>query len=94
MVGLNLRDPDVTKLGENLYRQLWEEGIETLYDERIDESPGVKFNDADLWGLPIRIVISPRNLKQNVVEIKLRTEKEAELVDLTVVVEKVKETLT
>ena len=84
----------MTQLGENLYRQLWEEGIETLYDERIDESPGVKFNDADLWGLPIRIVISPRNLKQNVVEIKLRTEKEAELLDLTVVVEKVKETLT
>lgn len=94
LVGLNLRDPAVTQLGENLYRQLWDEGIETLYDERIDESPGVKFNDADLWGLPIRIVISPRNLKQNVVEIKLRTEKASELVDLTCVVDKVKEKLT
>ena len=51
-------------------------GFETLHDDR-DESAGVKFNDADLLGLPVRVVVSPRNLKQGVVEIKRRRESDA-----------------
>ena len=47
-----------------------------LYDDRV-ESAGVKFNDADLLGLPVRVVVSPRNLRQGVVELKRRRETQA-----------------
>ena len=72
LVGLNLSRPEVAEAGEQLYRQLWAAGVETLYDDRPDQAAGVKFNDADLLGLPVRLVISPRNLNNGVVEIKPR----------------------
>jgi prolyl-tRNA synthetase len=62
-----------------LHDALKEGGLRVLVDDR-KESPGVKFNDADLLGLPIRVVVSQRNLKQQAVEIKFRTEAEKQLV--------------
>jgi prolyl-tRNA synthetase len=56
---------------EKLYEELLDEGVEVLFDDR-DETPGVKFNDADLIGIPIRVTVSKRSLDQNGVEIKLR----------------------
>jgi len=52
-----------------------------LFDDRV-ESAGVKFNDADLLGVPVRIIVSQRTLKSNSVEVKLRRDKETELVPL------------
>jgi len=52
-----------------------------LYDDR-DERPGVKFKDADLLGMPIRLTVGPRTLKEDSVEVKLRREKDRELVKL------------
>ncbi|MFW6096749.1 MAG: proline--tRNA ligase [Chloroflexota bacterium] len=66
---------------EDVYNQLQEAGLEVLFDDR-DESPGVKFNDADLIGAPIRLTIGGRSLKQGGVEVKLRREKDSELVAL------------
>ncbi|HIM37225.1 MAG TPA: proline--tRNA ligase, partial [Dehalococcoidia bacterium] len=63
LVGLNLSDEEVAAAADKLYSDLWEQGFETLYDDRTDQAAGVKFNDADLIGLPVRLVISPRNLK-------------------------------
>ena len=57
---------------EKIYSELQTAGLEVLYDER-DESPGVKFNDADLIGLPIRLTVSERALAQGGVEMKLRS---------------------
>lgn len=54
-----------------LYQELSAQGIPVLYDDR-EETPGVKFNDADLIGLPIRLLISDRMLAEGVVEIKPR----------------------
>ena len=65
-------DP-IQELAQRLYQTLSANGIETLYDDR-NESPGVKFNDADLIGLPVRITISERALKQGGVEFKLRSQ--------------------
>lgn len=59
------------EVGENLYKQLTSAGIEVLYDDR-KESAGVKFADADLIGLPIRITLGNRSLKEGKVEVKLR----------------------
>jgi prolyl-tRNA synthetase len=77
LVGLNVSEPDVAAAADGLYRELRERGIETLYDDRPDQSAGVKLNDADLMGLPVRLVVSPRNLRKGVVEVKGRQEAEA-----------------
>jgi prolyl-tRNA synthetase len=80
----------VAKVAEKLYTELEAAGFEVLFDDR-PESPGVKFNDADLLGIPLRVTVSPRTLEKKSVEIKKRAEKEAELVPLDGVVEKLKE---
>ena len=72
IVGLNLGKEDVAKEADALYSRLWDSGIECLYDDRPDESAGVKFNDADLLGMPIRLVISQRSLRNGAVEIRRR----------------------
>jgi prolyl-tRNA synthetase len=66
---------------QKLYQQLNEAGFEVLYDDR-EESPGVKFADADLIGIPIRVTVSSRSLKNNSVELKRRDQSETELVPL------------
>lgn len=75
----------VKSLGDRLYSELTKAGIEVLYDDR-SVSAGVLFSDADLFGLPIRVIISPRNLEQNVVEIESRDKKRKEKVPLENVV--------
>ena len=76
---------------EKLYNDLQNAGVEALFDDR-DESPGVKFNDADLIGLPIRLTVGARNLKNGQVEIKRRDQDKSQkrLIPLDDVVEIVK----
>jgi len=80
----------VAEVAEKLYNDLLAAGIEVLFDDR-NESPGVKFNDADLYGIPLRVTVSPRTLEKNSVELKKRTEKASELVPLDGIVAKMKE---
>ncbi|MBA7638175.1 Proline--tRNA ligase [subsurface metagenome] len=87
---LYLENPQVTAKAEKLYADLEAQGLEVLLDDR-KESPGVKFNDADLLGIPIRVVISPRTLESNSVEIKWRSEKESQLLPLEEIAIKLKE---
>ncbi len=78
---LSLDKPGVAPTAEKLYQELRKEGIEVLFDDR-DDSPGVKFNDADLLGIPLRLTLSPRTLRNQSVEAKWRTEKETRLLPL------------
>ena len=71
LAGLNLEDEGVRIVADRLYEDLTAAGLEVLFDDR-DEAPGVKFNDADLIGPPVRAVISRRTLANNGVEIKRR----------------------
>jgi prolyl-tRNA synthetase len=71
---------------ENIYQDLLQKGIEVLYDDR-EVSPGIKFADSDLIGIPYRIVVSPKTLDKNSVEVKKRNEKDFKLVDLDKIVE-------
>jgi len=71
----------VKKATEKLYSDLQRKEIAILYDDR-DKSPGEKFSDADLIGIPIRIVVSKRTLIKNSVEMKKRGEKEVKLINL------------
>ncbi|MBM3215029.1 proline--tRNA ligase [Candidatus Poribacteria bacterium] len=70
---------EAAQVAESLYREWTAEGVEVLYDDR-DESPGVKFKDSDLIGLPVRVTVSERTLKQDAYEVKLRTEADREVV--------------
>ncbi len=65
----------MTELADTLYNKLQSAGIDVLYDDR-DEKPGVKFKDADLIGIPIRLTVSPRALTNGGIECKLRHKSE------------------
>lgn len=82
IVPVNARDEQQMKLAADLYEQLQAAGVEVLLDDR-EERAGVKFKDADLIGIPLRVTIGPKSLKQGKVEIKKRREAESELVDQT-----------
>ena len=67
---------------EKLYNDLTKENIEVLYDDRLDKSAGEKFADCDLIGIPMRLVISERTLKQNCAELKNRGAKKTKLIKI------------
>jgi prolyl-tRNA synthetase len=79
------------KAGE-IYDTLQGAGISVLYDDR-DERAGVKFNDADLIGCPLRVTVGEKGLKEGMVELKPRKAKENQLVPVDEIVEKIKSTL-
>jgi prolyl-tRNA synthetase len=70
------RTPEVTTAADQIYQQLCAAGIEVLYDDR-DERGGVKFNDADLLGIPLRLTIGGKGLAKGVVESKVRRTSES-----------------
>ena len=81
VLALPVNDEEVRAKAEALVADLGNRGIEVLYDDR-DESAGVKFADADLLGMPLRVTVSKRNLKENAAELKLRSSSESEMVPL------------
>lgn len=89
LIPLKMDSEAQVKAADMIYSDLTNAGFEVLYDDR-DERPGVKFNDADLIGLPIRITIGDKSLKDNKIELKARTDEKHELVDLKSVVEAVR----
>ena len=92
LTALNMENSDVVETSEGVHEELQSANIHVLYDDRM-ESAGVKFNDADLLGLPVRLVVSPRNLKENVVEVKLRSEAQGSTIPRDQVLDRVKELL-
>jgi prolyl-tRNA synthetase len=68
---LDMEDEQVTKLADDIYRGLKQAGLECLLDDR-DVRPGIKFKDADLIGIPLRLTIGTRDLKANVLELRVR----------------------
>ncbi len=71
IAALRLDDGRVQEIANKIYKDLEAEGIECLFDDR-NVSPGIKFAEADLIGMPIRIVVSPKGLDENTIEIKDR----------------------
>jgi len=78
---LNADKEDVVEVAEKLYNSLLGEGLEVIYDDR-SEAPGAQFAEADLIGVPIRAIVSPRNLKDGNVEFKYRVPGRTKEVDL------------
>ena len=92
LIAINMQDENVSAESELLYSQLNKAWFEVLFDDRY-ESAGVKFNDADLLGIPIRVIVSPRNLKNDVVEVAKRTDKNNLAVKTDDLINKIKEFL-
>jgi prolyl-tRNA synthetase len=72
LVSLQPDDEAVKKAGEELYDALTKKGIEVLYDDRIGVTPGEKFADSDLLGMPTRIVVSKKTIEAGKFEVKER----------------------
>jgi len=75
VVAVNQDDAEVAKTAEVIYKQLLDKDIDVLLDDR-DERAGVKFNDADLIGIPVRVTVGKKALAKGNVEIKLRSERD------------------
>ncbi|MCX5994337.1 MAG: proline--tRNA ligase, partial [Chloroflexi bacterium] len=86
---LKIEDAQVMVAAEAIYAELCAANIEVLFDDR-PESPGVKFNDADLIGIPLRIVVSARTLKSDSVELKWRKDAQAQMQPLQGLTEVIK----
>ncbi len=97
IVPVNINDKSIAEAGETLYRDLMEDGVEVLLDDR-DERAGVKFNDADLIGIPVRVTLGPKSLAEGNVEVRMRKTGETRTVPVkeakTVIRDIVKDGLT
>ena len=76
-------DFKVKKQAEDIYKKLVTEGVEVLYDDRDDKTAGEKFADADLIGIPLRVVISLKTLEKNSAEIKQRNKESVKLIKIS-----------
>jgi prolyl-tRNA synthetase len=74
-------DENIVEAGEKIYAELLEKGVEVIIDDR-DIRGGVKFKDADLLGIPVRITIGKKSIADGKVEIKLRRESDSKRVDV------------
>jgi prolyl-tRNA synthetase len=83
------KELDTYAKADKIYSELQNSGISVLFDDR-DERAGVKFNDADLIGLPIRVTVGEKGLKDGMVELKPRKVKENQLVKIDEIIEKIK----
>jgi len=90
LLPVNLKLDLLKPVAEELYRELSDAGLEVLYDDR-EETPGIKFKDADLIGIPLRVTLGEKNLKKGLVEIKRRGTGDTVLVKKDEVMAKVRE---
>ena len=90
LVALPGKTIDTLSTADKLYEKLLTANISVLYDDR-DERAGVKFNDADLIGCPVRITLGERNLQNGMVEFKRRTSQESQLIPLSDIISYIKQ---
>jgi len=92
LLGLNLKKQDIIDACEKIYNDLSKQGIDVLFDDR-EVTAGFKFNDADLLGMPIQVVIGEKKLKENKCEVKIRKTGERFDIGLADLQNKIKELL-
>ena len=93
IVPINTKKTEQMDLAWSIYEQLSGQGLEVIIDDR-DERAGVKFKDADLTGIPLRITIGPKALQENKVEVKKRWENETVLIAVEDIVEEINSILS
>ena len=93
LCALRADDAEVQDYADKLYEELKNKGVEVIYDDR-RVSAGVMFSDADLIGVPFRVIVSPRNIKQKVIEIVSRDKSLSINVSMTSAVEEIMKILS
>lgn len=93
LISVTAKNQAVVEKAEHLYNEFTTAGIEVLFDDRAGISPGFKFKDADLLGMPYQVIVGEKNLANGNVEIKVRKSGERILVPAGEVLNKVKELL-
>ena len=93
LMGLNMKKDSVIEASEKLYSDLQKQGYEVLFDDRSNVQAGFKFNEADLLGMPIHIIVGDKKLAENKVEIKIRKTGERMDVSLDEINTRIKELL-
>ncbi|HMS66031.1 MAG TPA: proline--tRNA ligase [Ignavibacteria bacterium] len=73
LISLMSKDENAKNVADEFYKEFKSKNIEILFDDRADVRPGVKFNDADLIGIPVQLIIGEKNLKDGNLEIKIRS---------------------
>ena len=82
LIGVNgHKMPEVAEMSDKLYAEMQKAGYEVLYDDR-EETAGIKFNDADLIGMPVQVICGSKNLKDGKLEIKYRASGEREIIEI------------
>jgi prolyl-tRNA synthetase len=89
LILVNANSEEVVKKAEELYTALRAKKIDVLFDDRASVSPGFKFKDADLLGMPLQIIVGEKNLKNGQIELKDRNTGERRLVDAGAVMEEI-----
>ncbi len=93
LISLGARSREVQETAERVYHLLTENGVAVLFDDRKDISPGFKFKDADLLGIPYQLIIGEKNLANGKIEIKERRTGDRLFVEVASILEKVRERL-
>ena len=93
LLALNMKKQSVVDASDKIYDNLTNSGIEVLFDDRVDAQAGFKFNDADLLGMPVQVIVGERKLKENKVEVKIRKSGERFDVELDSLTKKIQELL-
>lgn len=90
IASVNMDNEKVVEAAEKLFEDLTKAGIEVLYDDRQGVSPGFKFKDADLLGMPIQVIVGERNLNKGNIELKFRSSGERKIVPADAVLQEIK----
>ncbi|OPL14698.1 MAG: proline--tRNA ligase [delta proteobacterium MLS_D] len=92
ITAVNMGDDELSQAAENLYNELVEAGVEVLFDDR-DERAGVKFKDADLLGIPLRITVGAKRLAEGNIEVRFRKTGEVRVIPLSEATEFIRSTV-
>lgn len=93
LCALRVDDEEVKAKADKLYNQMQDAGIEVLYDDR-NISAGIKFSDCDLMGIPLRLVVSPKSLQKNQVELQSRDKSLRDNYEIDCIIEELKKVIT
>ncbi|HEX2866027.1 MAG TPA: proline--tRNA ligase [Ignavibacteriales bacterium] len=91
LMGLNMKKQEVIDASNRIYKDLEAMNYDVLFDDRVDAQAGFKFNDADLLGLPIQVIVGDKNLKENKVEVKVRETGERFTIEIDRLYDKLRE---
>lgn len=90
LIALNLKNQSIVDASEKVYQELQSAGYQVLFDDRVDAGAGFKFNDADLLGMPVQVIVGEKKLKEGKVEVKVRASGERFDIDFSELINKIK----